>query len=102
MCSQPRRWTLFPYTTLFRSQAQVGSEHDEVHSRVLAGSRPLCRGCHRDGYPRLAGHRGRLPAKTRERSEEHTSELQSLTNLVFRLLLAKEKHKIGLADRDQL
>src|SRR5438046_6790953 len=65
------RSTLFPYTTLFRS---VLYRHRE---RRLAARR-------RD-------RRERLPAAAAHRSEEHTSELQSLTNLVCRLLLEKKK-----------
>src|ERR1019366_10794071 len=66
MIRRPPRSTLFPYTTLFRSIVERG--------RV----RPR----------RAAGLRGRN--RLDDRSEEHTSELQSLTNLVCRLLLAKK------------
>src|SRR5262249_58420099 len=70
MIRRPPRSTLFPYTTLFRSIA-----------RALDDPR---------GAPRvlLAGPEGEKHAR---RSEEHTSELQSLTNLVCRLLLEKKK-----------
>src|SRR5215213_2144623 len=69
MIRRPPRSTLFPYTTLFRSAA---------HGRqALPAVRP--RGARRDRRPPQA------------RSEEHTSELQSLTNLVCRLLLEKKK-----------
>src|SRR5258706_4649828 len=72
MIRRPPRSTLFPYTTLFRSsQRRVGPSGVGVR-RVLR--RDLCPG------PDLA------------RSEEHTSELQSLTNLVCRLLLEKKKN----------
>src|SRR5829696_4218472 len=71
MIRRPPRSTLFPYTTLFRS-ARRGSG-----SRAGRGRRS-----------------GRRPA--RSRSEEHTSELQSLTNLVCRLLLEKKKKKVKL------
>src|SRR5262249_62036833 len=71
--------TLFPYTTLFRSV-----EQRLVHEQ-------------REGQPRQErdhehGRRpGPRPLHQRSRSEEHTSELQSLTNLVCRLLLEKKK-----------
>src|SRR5438093_8418028 len=67
MIRRPPRSTLFPYTTLFRSRRR----------------RP-CRSACRAG----SGRSG-----TASRSEEHTSELQSLTNLVCRLLLEKKKKK---------
>src|SRR5258706_8645012 len=80
MIRRPPRSTLFPYTTLFRS-----APRDAPDGRPRAG----------DGDPRrdrfgtrhrCAADRCRVP-----RSEEHTSELQSLTNLVCRLLLEKKK-----------
>src|SRR5262249_62378857 len=78
MIRRPPRSTLFPYTTLFRSVGDAGCGG-------LCGR--LGRG--RDGRQRsCAGRRGRL-----RRSEEHTSELQSLTNLVCRLLLEKKKRE---------
>src|SRR5438477_996284 len=85
MIRRPPRSTLFPYTTLFRSEG----------GRVLRGDlRPLrSRRAHRRRRPRCP-LRGRRPAArrdSRERSEEHTSELQSHVNLVCRLLLEKKK-----------
>src|SRR5437016_10687550 len=75
MIRRPPRSTLFPYTTLFRSLRAW------MHRPRTARSAPSCRSrCHR-------------PAVMRCRSEEHTSELQSLTNLVCRLLLEKKKKK---------
>src|SRR5438093_2610665 len=81
MIRRPPRSTLFPYTTLFRSDgdrrsARAGhllaaADHQEIHRR--------------DRYRHRDGDTGR--------SEEHTSELQSLTNLVCRLLLEKKKKK---------
>src|SRR5437016_9147562 len=85
MIRRPPRSTLFPYTTLFRSR------------RFAAAERHLRRREHVE-----QAHAARLlpdaPARTAtacrpERSEEHTSELQSLTNLVCRLLLEKKKKK---------
>src|SRR5205814_10058752 len=79
----PPRSTLFPYTTLFRSLSR--------HSGTLAaglGSFPLAAGHYRSAtVSRAASHRN----SEFGRSEEHTSELQSLRHLVCRLLLEKKK-----------
>src|SRR2546426_2273052 len=92
MIRRPPRSTLFPYPTLFRS-------HDRRrHRRLLALLRGLEArvGPHRlSEIPRGGGvvaaiHRVEAPA-VGERSEEHTSELQSPCNLVCRLLLEKKK-----------
>src|SRR2546426_6062001 len=94
MIRRPPRSTLFPYTTLFRS--------DHSLAQVLEGSvRPRDakrKNCDhvrvdlRGGTPR-ARHQG--PAeRDGDRSEEHTSELQSPCNLVCRLLLEKKKNTI--------
>src|SRR2546425_9530111 len=80
MIRRPPRSTLFPYTTLFRSGA-VGS-HDCAASTLPLRSWCLLRARR---YPSGA----RRPRR-RERSEEHTSELQSLAYLVCRLLLEKK------------
>src|SRR5258706_9786066 len=88
MIRRPPRSTLFPYTTLFRSLRQRLS---------LVQPLALLVGKHLDGYEGHVGERQTeyQPAKHRPptlvRSEEHTSELQSLTNLVCRLLLEKKK-----------
>src|SRR5438093_5929724 len=81
MLRPPPRSTLFPYTTLFRSLFAVRNGHpDTVRLLVSKGANP---------NDRVQG------AATMDayRSEEHTSELQSLTNLVCRLLLEKKKKK---------
>src|SRR5438093_10079709 len=71
MIRRPPRSTLFPYTTLFRSRQVCGRPGRPLHAEQVLP---------------FAG------AKTVPmRSEEHTSELQSLTNLVCRLLLEKKK-----------
>src|SRR5438046_5605994 len=92
MLRPPPRSTLFPYTTLFRSERLVRAllHFDEV--RDLDDRRDLAEVCPTPP-PALdhACHLYRLPRATR--SEEHTSELQSLTNLVCRLLLEKKKKK---------
>src|SRR2546428_5282242 len=91
MIRRPPRSTLFPYTTLFRSEGRwprgplVHSWRDAV---FLCGPRGLCRVL-RDVYSRR-----RLSRRKRSdgrRSEEHTSELQSRSDLVCRLLLEKKK-----------
>src|SRR5258706_6273782 len=88
MIRRPPRSTLFPYTTLFRSlSAKGGRAKRRVGRAVEGGSRPrlLYARCHDwCRCPLSAG----LPIY---RSEEHTSELQSLTNIVCRLLLGKKK-----------
>src|SRR2546425_5235378 len=83
MIRRPPRSTLFPYTTLFRS-----ADHRHAHPRGHAARRQ-----HPDRQQRGAAHAARAIAETR--SEEHTSELQSLAYLVCRLLLEKKK-KAGL------
>src|SRR2546425_2733961 len=82
---RPPRSTLFPYTPLSRSRVRErGIARREVgHERALAA-------------PPQLGEDRREP---RPRSEEHTSELQSLAYLVCRLLLEKKKKYITLRDR---
>src|SRR5438093_7558035 len=70
MIRQPPRSTLFPYTTLFRSPK---------------------RSCSSSASSKTRGRRWSASSPVVARSEEHTSELQSLTNLVCRLLLEKKK-----------
>src|SRR2546430_11506939 len=79
MIRRPPRSTLFPYTTLFRSNAARLRDADPREPG--AGRRPR---------PRVARH---APQPGEPRSEEHTSELQSQSNLVCRLLLEKKKKK---------
>src|SRR2546422_7993835 len=77
MIRRPPRSTLFPYTTLFRSRG------------APARAARLCGARHRGGPE---GRRRRRCAAARgDRSEEHTSELQSRLHLVCRLLLEKKK-----------
>src|SRR3712207_7009611 len=90
MMRRPPRSTLVPYTTLFRSTVERGqrvgaAEHRgrHAHHRHPAPADRLA------GLPRPAGGRGRRPRG--QRSEEHTSELQSRQYLVCRLLLEKKK-----------
>src|SRR5437588_7633941 len=71
MIRRPPRSTLFPYTTLFRSMGVSGAGKSEIGRRLAL----------------------RLGVTYVERSEEHTSELQSHSDLVCRLLLEKKKKK---------
>src|SRR2546427_6890342 len=94
MIRRPPRSTLFPYTTLFRSLAREDRIEHFAHDLLLHGFRFLrvvelpaipklpCRVEHKE----IGGS-----STTRRRSEEHTSELQSQSNLVCRLLLEKKK-----------
>src|SRR2546422_4961538 len=86
MIRRPPRSTLFPYTTLFRSQRGRSARNARAggHRRRLAPHRPL----ERDGVAAV-----RPLARSGRRSEEHTSELQSRLHLVCRLLLEKKKTK---------
>src|SRR2546428_6466445 len=83
MIRRPPRSTLFPYTTLFRSPPddRVDAEHER---RAAPEDERHAGGPQRDAR----GARGRQRAS---RSEEHTSELQSRSDLVCRLLLEKKK-----------
>src|SRR5260370_18845571 len=84
MIRRPPRSTLFPYTTLFRSLGEIDLQ--------VAGIGPPALGGHVDAQPdRDRAALGGLRVVQRERSEEHTSELQSHLNLVCRLLLEKKK-----------
>src|SRR5438093_4094987 len=88
MLRRPPRSTLFPYTTLFRSSQRLQGDQSGLRAEppraatVRDERRRRQRGMHRASQPR---------------SEEHTSELQSLTNLVCRLLLEKKKSHIDRA-----
>src|SRR5437016_8866160 len=93
MIRRPPRSTLFPYTTLFRS-----GELPLAPKRMVE---PIQHAVERGGQPadfvataaEIESPRKIIGADGGRRSEEHTSELQSLTNLVCRLLLEKKKKK---------
>src|SRR5687767_15854015 len=88
MIRRPPRSTLFPYTTLFRSSLPVGLA-GATGSRGRPGRR---RRRIRPAAPEQRGGRAVLAGRILlRRSEEHTSELQSLAYLVCRLLLEKKK-----------
>src|SRR5947199_1957286 len=98
----PPRFTLFPYTTLFRSSAGPVSRAAVAGTpaRAAVGTQRAARA---DGPPDgllRAGHAHRLHDQP-PRSEEHTSELQSLRQLVCRLLLEKKKKDIKHATHRQ-
>src|SRR5258706_7981934 len=78
MIRRPPRSTLFPYTTLFRSSGRAAPNRDPPPDP------------RRTQIPKRLRRPDYAPAGAR--SEEHTSELQSLTNLVCRLLLEKKKN----------
>src|SRR3712207_7468152 len=91
MIRRPPRSTLFPYTTLFRSVvgAAAGGAHDVITStETIRSSRPARTST---SDPSQNGHSTIGSATSNERSEEHTSELQSRQYLVCRLLLEKKK-----------
>src|SRR2546425_9717201 len=93
MIRRPPRSTLFPYTTLSRSQP--------LHRRVK--HQQMTRHDRDAGIGRGARHGlGVAHAQRERRSEEHTSELQSLAYLVCRLLLEKKKRKIDVKPRISL
>src|SRR2546427_3309458 len=81
MIRRPPRSTLFPYTTLFRSPFPAARRLPGGHQEPAGRRHDQARGERR---PRAADE---------DRSEEHTSELQSQSNLVCRLLLEKKKKK---------
>src|SRR3712207_7777736 len=87
MIRRPPRSTLFPYTTLFRSRPLL-RQRAELSGRA---GRPGEGGAGED-----RGADGQAVRRSGERSEEHTSELQSRQYLVCRLLLEKKKHIIQL------
>src|SRR2546430_11305796 len=87
MIRRPPRSTLFPYTTLFRSQRR--SLCRRVRLNCTVGLNQETR-----EYNDQESHEGPPRTGTLMRSEEHTSELQSQSNLVCRLLLEKKKNYI--------
>src|SRR5688572_32731156 len=95
MLRRPPRSTLFPYTTLFRSRTgRRRGRSPRCRARLrdrLDG--PWAAGRHPEGTSEREQRLVRDPAPLPSRSEEHTSELQSQSNLVCRLLLEKKKKK---------
>src|SRR5687767_15565762 len=95
MIRRPPRSTLFPYTTLFRSRGAGQVDRVGLVARAVADPVEDAQ----DQWTGPAGEAGVTPELKRAKSEEHTSELQSLAYLVCRLLLEKKKDKThnGLA-----
>src|SRR2546427_1650320 len=89
MIRRPPRSTLFPYTTLFRSRERLAALRRHAAERA----------CRESAFLEAAERPSRFNARlvARERSEEHTSELQSQSNLVCRLLLEKKKKDKNLS-----
>src|SRR3712207_7014127 len=94
MIRRPPRSTLFPYTTLFRSLSRGGRPHESQGVERGRPPRPP-----RPGDPAQAQAPRRMAPRhrPRDRSEEHTSELQSRQYLVCRLLLEKKKKHISIS-----
>src|SRR3989454_8203083 len=92
MIRRPPRSTLFPYTTLFRSHGVLAALLRGVHEVVHVPDHRVHR-LRRHEIRHYADARRQPPAMC-DRSEEHTSELQSPCNLVCRLLLEKKKKNI--------
>src|SRR5688572_31115245 len=84
MIRRPPRSTLFPYTTLFRSGAVFHAKYHEREAPIQEQSPPFSRTL-------ILPMPDESDEVATERSEEHTSELQSQSNLVCRLLLEKKK-----------
>src|SRR5690349_22340430 len=97
MLRRPPRSTLFPYTTLFRSRHWIAAGIGDAagkdgHERGRATAKR--RRGFRDALERQHGRDVDLHAGLSQRSEEHTSELQSRRDLVCRLLLEKKKKQV--------
>src|SRR2546421_7015320 len=93
MIRRPPRSTLFPYTTLFRSLGRgSGQRGRSLSPGLLAGNFPAA----------AHGKKNLQLCRFLPRSEEHTSELQSRSDLVCRLLLEKKKSEKGITYADGL
>src|SRR5256886_10177057 len=98
MIRRPPRSTLFPYTTLFRSawKTRFGADSSVLGRSVTLDGRPhrvigVLSDAFRDPFSPVEVFLPIASAPSQSRSEEHTSELQSQSNLVCRLLLDKKK-----------
>src|SRR2546430_3340079 len=94
MIRRPPRSTLFPYTTLFRSHT-LDTWHAKRRLKQFATPHSCANRCKAHRVARwnfTASRRQQVRLQHRNRSEEHTSELQSQSNLVCRLLLEKKKN----------
>src|SRR2546421_2268868 len=97
MIRRPPRSTLFPYTTLFRSMLKLRGNRTQDSELRIVGETIYCR-------KRIKLLRNDLPIvhQVADRSEEHTSELQSRSDLVCRLLLEKKKEKPTVQERNSI
>src|SRR3712207_8164482 len=95
MIRRPPRSTLFPYTTLFRSPDKGWHDMARIQVEIVAGAVEIGRHCRNEVTAMLA------PIGLAQRSEEHTSELQSRQYFVCRLLL-ETKIKSGSLRRPHL
>src|SRR2546427_5943823 len=94
MIRRPPRSTLFPYTTLFRSMAGSSPARlIEIHGTLREVACLTCGECAPTERVLARVRAGEADPPCRARSEEHTSELQSQSNLVCRLLLEKKKNE---------
>src|SRR2546430_6456780 len=89
MIRRPPRSTLFPYTTLFRSS--MPSTTNTNNTSIVTGVPPVVHGINGNYYLDTETGKEIMITDAKRRSEEHTSELQSQSNLVCRLLLEKKK-----------
>src|SRR2546425_4005850 len=96
MIRRPPRSTLFPYTTLFRSEAERPARRPDVGLAQLGLDQHVPNAALGRGL-----EAGPVVAQVVQRSEEHTSELQSLAYLVCRLLLEKKKRQPASAARER-
>src|SRR3712207_7509165 len=94
MIRRPPRSTLFPYTTLFRSRRRCGRRGRQPSGESDADAAGHDHPDVEPGARVRVGGAWKLEPKRVDRSEEHTSELQSRQYLVCRLLLEKKKKKI--------
>src|SRR2546425_8837127 len=94
MIRRPPRSTLFPYTTLFRSEVRISTGRGDLVRRRRHDPGRRARSAER----RRGDRDPSLERPAHGRSEEHTSELQSLAYLVCRLLLEKKKQRKREAD----
>src|SRR2546430_5543798 len=90
MIRRPPRSTLFPYTTLFRSRAVKRYAWPTLLEAWRTDEAPQ--------HHTVVVADGGVPGQYDDRSEEHTSELQSQSNLVCRLLLEKKKRELRRLD----
>src|SRR3712207_8925329 len=100
MIRRPPRSTLFPYTTLFRSYLTAPAESDRIplDDSVRAELETFAQGLGRPSFEAWVGAENVEMRVGEDRSEEHTSELQSRQYLVCRLLLEKKKTTITVSN----